>query len=63
MALAIFQAKLGQFHPRSLTTARNILKCHKGYFDNVPAYKNLWVTYVEDPFPKEKKAKKGKKKK
>jgi hypothetical protein len=46
-----------------MTAARNIMKCNKNYFDNVPEYKKLWVTYVEDPFAtsKKKKKKKGKK--
>jgi hypothetical protein len=47
-----------------LTAGRNIIKSNKNFYENLPEYKKLWVTYVPDPFgavAKKKKKKKGKK--
>jgi hypothetical protein len=46
-----------------MTAARNLMKCNKNYFDNIPEYKKLWVTYVEDPYAGGGGKKKKKKKK
>lgn len=44
-----------------MTAARNIKKCEKGFFENIPKFKTLWETYENDPFKKVKKKKKKKK--
>ncbi|KAL4481373.1 hypothetical protein ABPG72_010526 [Tetrahymena utriculariae] len=62
LAEAVFEAELGPFHNRTSTAARNIKKCEKGQFLNIPQYRTLWETYENDPYPKKGK-KKGKKKK
>ena len=65
LAHAVLEEFLGPHHTRTMTAARNLMKTNKNYFDNQPAYKKLWVTYVSDKFgtvaKKGKKGKKGKK--
>ncbi|CAD8089476.1 unnamed protein product [Paramecium primaurelia] len=63
LAHAILESQLGQFHPRTLTAARNINKSKNCWFENKPEFPKLWVEYAQDPFAggKKKKKKKGKK--
>ena len=61
---AVLEQHLGPYHTRTMTAARNLMKCNRNYFDNIPEYKKLWVAYVEDPYASaggKKKKKKGKK--
>lgn len=62
LAEAVFEAELGPYHNRTSTASRNITKCQKAYFNNIPEFKMLWTAYEDDPYKKKPK-KKGKKKK
>eukprot|EP01017_Pseudomicrothorax_dubius_P003155 TRINITY_DN10386_c0_g1_i2.p1 TRINITY_DN10386_c0_g1~~TRINITY_DN10386_c0_g1_i2.p1 ORF type:complete len:572 (-),score=163.12 TRINITY_DN10386_c0_g1_i2:87-1802(-) len=61
LAVAIFQAELGQFHHRTLSAHRNLMKAKKIAFVNLTERQVPWEAYPKAEFPIREKVKKEKK--